>query len=224
MAQGDSTAGLAPAVWQERSLTGDVRMDRAVECAAGLFLKRRIADARMTDVAEAAGVGVATLYRRFSTKTRLALAAGTFLWRRFNERIVALVESDAFLGMSGADRLERMLRLYAEGYVENAGFVLFIDDLDGLLVTEGAPLDAVVAYGREVDSFYLIFADAYQLGLQDGSVAREVDFPVFYRSVAHALMGVAQKLARGEVIPSDDFSTGAQELECIVDMAVRALR
>lgn len=224
MAQGESTAGLAPAVPQERSLTGDARMDRAVECAAGLFLKRRIADVRMTDVADAAGVGVATLYRRFSTKTRLALVAGTLLWRRFNERIVALVESDAFLGMSGADRLERMLRLYAEGYVENAGFVLFIDDLDGLLVTEGAPLDAVAAYGREVDSFYLIFADAYQLGLQDGSVAREVDFPVFYRSVAHALMGVAQKLARGEVIPSDDFSTGAQELECIVDMAVRALR
>ncbi len=224
MAQGESTAGLAPAVPQERSLTGDARMDRAVECAAGLFLKRRIADVRMTDVADAAGVGVATLYRRFSTKTRLALVAGTLLWRRFNERIVALVESDAFLGMSGADRLERMLRLYAEGYVENAGFVLFIDDLDGLLVTEGAPLDAVAAYGREVDSFYLIFADAYQLGLQDGSVAREVDFPVFYRSVAHALMGVAQKLARGEVIPSDDFSMGAQELECIVDMAVRALR
>ena len=224
MAQGESTAGLAPAVPQERSLTGDARMDRAVECAAGLFLKRRIADVRMTDVADAAGVGVATLYRRFSTKTRLALVAGTLLWRRFNERIVALVESDAFLGMSGADRLERMLRLYAEGYVENAGFVLFIDDLDGLLVTEGAPLDAVAAYGREVDSFYLIFADAYQLGLQDGSVAREVDFPVFYRSVAHALMGVAQKLARGEVIPSDDFSSGAQELVCIVDMAVRALR
>jgi AcrR family transcriptional regulator len=224
MAQGESTAGLAPAVPQERSLTGDARMDRAVECAAGLFLKRRIADVRMTDVADAAGVGVATLYRRFSTKTRLALVAGTLLWRRFNERIVALVESDAFLGMSGADRLERMLRLYAEGYVENAGFVLFIDDLDGLLVTEGVPLDAVAAYGCEVDSFYLIFADAYQLGLQDGSVAREVDFPVFYRSVAHALMGVAQKLARGEVIPSDDFSTGAQELECIVDMAVRALR
>lgn len=224
MAQGESTAGLAPAVPQERSLTGNARMDRAVECAAGLFLKRRIADVRMTDVADAAGVGVATLYRRFSTKTRLALVAGTLLWRRFNERIVALVESDAFLGMSGADRLERMLRLYAEGYVENAGFVLFIDDLDGLLVTEGAPLDAVAAYGREVDSFYLIFADAYQLGLQDGSVAREVDFPVFYRSVAHALMGVAQKLARGEVIPSDDFSMGAQELECIVDMAVRALR
>lgn len=207
-----------------QGITGDVRMDHAVACAAALFIENRISDVRMTDVAEKAEIGVATLYRRFSTKGRLALAAGTLLWRRFNERIMNLVESDAFLAMSGADRLERMLRLYAEGYVENAGFVLFVDDLDRLLVSEKMDEDALGAYAREVDSFYLIFADAYQLGLQDGSVARKVDFPLFYRSVAHALMGAAQKLARGEVIPSDDFSRAADELECIVDMAVRALR
>jgi AcrR family transcriptional regulator len=207
-----------------QGITGDARMDRAVACAAALFLENRIADVRMTDVAEKAGIGVATLYRRFSTKGRLALAAGTLLWRRFNERITDLVESDAFLAMGGANRLERMLRLYAEGYVENAGFVLFIDDLDRLLVSERMDEEALGAYAGEVDSFYLIFADAYQLGLQDGSVVRKVDFPLFYRSVAHALMGASQKLARGEVIPSDDFSQAADELECIVDMAVRALR
>ena len=207
-----------------QGITGDARMDRAVACAAALFLENRIADVRMTDVAEKAGIGVATLYRRFSTKGRLALAAGTLLWRRFNERITDLVESDAFLAMGGANRLERMLRLYAEGYVENAGFVLFIDDLDRLLVSERMDEEALGAYAGEVDSFYLIFADAYQLGLQDGSVVRKVDFPLFYRSVAHALMGASQKLARGEVIPSDDFSRAADELECIVDMAVRALR
>lgn len=207
-----------------QGITGDARMDRAVACAAALFLENRIADVRMTDVAEKAGIGVATLYRRFSTKGRLALAAGTLLWRRFNERITDLVESDAFLAMGGANRLERMLRLYAEGYVENAGFVLFIDDLDRLLVSERMDEEALGAYAGEVDSFYLIFADAYQLGLQDGSVVRKVDFPLFYRSVAHALMGASQKLARREVIPSDDFSQAADELECIVDMAVRALR
>ena len=207
-----------------QGITGDARMDRAVACAAALFLENRIADVRMTDVAEKAGIGVATLYRRFSTKGRLALAAGTLLWRRFNERITDLVESDAFLAMGGANRLECMLRLYAEGYVENAGFVLFIDDLDRLLVSERMDEEALGAYAGEVDSFYLIFADAYQLGLQDGSVVRKVDFPLFYRSVAHALMGASQKLARGEVIPSDDFSQAADELECIVDMAVRALR
>ena len=207
-----------------QGITGDARMDRAVACAAALFLENRIADVRMTDVAEKAGIGVATLYRRFSTKGRLALAAGTLLWRRFNERITDLVESDAFLAMGGANRLERMLRLYAEGYVENAGFVLFIDDLDRLLVSERMDEEALGAYAGEVDSFYLIFADAYQLGLQDGSVVRKVDFPLFYRSVAHALMGASQKLARGEVIPADDFSQAADELECIVDMAVRALR
>jgi hypothetical protein len=31
-------------------------------------------------------------------------------------------------------------------------------------------------------------------------------------------------MARGEVIPSDDFSDGMEELDCIVDMAVKYVR
>ena len=85
---------------------------------------------------------------------------------------------------------------------------------------------ALASYTEKVDSFYFVFEDAYLLGRQDGSIDRQVDFPVFYRAVAHALMGVATKLMRGEVIPSDDFSVtrGAAELQCIVDMAIRSLR
>jgi hypothetical protein len=53
---------------------------------------------------------------------------------------------------------------------------------------------------------------------------RRVDFGLFYRSVAHALMSVASKLSRGEVLPSDDFTAGKDELGCLVDMAIRSLR
>ncbi len=195
-----------------------------VVAAARLFMEKGITNVKMTDIAEASGIGVATVYRHYSTKNRVALAAGTFLWTDFNSQITDLVESDDFLRMDGATRLERMFRLYSTNYVENASFVRFIDELDHLVSSGGVSQEDLEAYGEEVDSFYLIFEDAYQLGRQDGSVRREVDFPVFYRSVAHALIGVAQKLYGGEVIPSDDFSRGTEELECIVDMAVRSLR
>jgi hypothetical protein len=36
-------------------------------------------------------------------------------------------------------------------------------------------------------------------------------------------MGVAEKLVRGEVLPTDDFSHGEEELECIVSMAIESL-
>ncbi|MBP3885638.1 MAG: TetR/AcrR family transcriptional regulator [Olsenella sp.] len=203
---------------------GEERQRRAIECAAALFLRDGIANVKMTDIADAAGVGVATLYRRFSTKTRIAIAAATLMWERFNERISGLVESSSFLAMSGAERLETLLREYSANYVANREFVSFLDEFDHLVLAEGATAEEMAGYGREVDSFYLIFEDAYQLGTQDGSVAPIADFRLFYSAVAHALIGVAEKLARGEVIPSDDFSRGNDELECIVDMAVRSIK
>ena len=199
---------------------------RAVACAAQLFLEHGIAAVKMTDIADEAGVGVATLYRHFQTKAGIAVAAASLMWERFNEAIMALVESDAFLAMDGACRLEALFREYCSAYVYHASFVSFLDEFDHLLQTERVDENALAAYGAKVDSFYIIFEDAYLMGCQDVSVSRTVDFPVFYRAVAHALMGVAGKLLGGEVIPSDDFSpqVGMAELDCIVDMAIRSLR
>jgi AcrR family transcriptional regulator len=197
------------------------RDEAVVACAADVFLAGRIADVKMTDIADAAGVGVATLYRRFSTKTDLAVLAATLLWRRFNEQIHALVESDAFLALGGLGRLDALLSSYRDGYLEHAEFMRFLDELDHLLLTEGVGASRLAVYGAEVDSFYLVFDDAYLLGRMDGSITRDVDFPVFYRALAHALTSVAQKLARGEVIPSDDFAaaSGATELDALINMA-----
>ena len=178
----------------------------------------------MTDIADASGVGVATLYRRFKSKTRLSVEAATLLWKRFNERICELVESDDFLTMNGADRLETLLREYGAHYVANREFVSFLDEFDHLVLSEGVEGGELESYGREVDSFYIIFDDAYQLGISDGSVLILPDFATFYKSVAHALVSVAEKMARGEVIPSDDFSDGMEELDCIVDMAVKYVK
>lgn len=195
-----------------------------VACAAALFLKDGLGEVRMTDIADASGVGVATLYRRFSTKTNLAIAAATLLWQRFNDCIMDIVESDRFLAMSGADRLECLLREYAAHYAANREFVRFLDDFDHLMLAEHVGLEALADYGREVDSFYLIFVDAYQLGVSDGTARQIDDFRTFYRTVAHALTGLAEKISQGDVIPSDRFEEDPSELVCLVDMAVRFIR
>lgn len=201
---------------------------RAAEAAAQLMLEDGIAGVRMTDIADTAKVGVATLYRHFSTKVSLAVAAGTLMWAHLNQRIHQVVESDGFLELDGAHRLQRLLNAYAALYLENPSFVRFLDEFDHLVRQEGDSVgqEALAAYGQQVDSFYVMFEDAYLLGRSDGSVVREVDFRTFYLTVAHALMGVAEKLVAGEVIPSDDFGGGelGAELGCLVDMSVRYLR
>ena len=58
----------------------DKRMERAVSVCAELFLERGIESVKMTDIADYSGIGVATLYRYFGTKTGIAIDAMTFLW------------------------------------------------------------------------------------------------------------------------------------------------
>ncbi len=195
----------------------------AIECAARLFLERGIAAVRMTDIADAADVGVATLYRHFSTKAAIAVAAATLMWGRLMSDYATLVESDEYQALSGAGRLELLLGTYCEHCVCQPGFAALLDELDRLMLAGDVSQGAIDSYAQTLGMAYPHFERAYRRGIEDGSIAREVDFALFYRSVAHALMCVAGKLSRGEVLPSDDFSLPRDELGCITDMAIRSL-
>lgn len=190
-----------------------------VMSAATLFLRHGIAQVRMTDIAEFSGVGVASLYRRFGTKTTLAIAAGREMWHRFNLQVLDITREEGFARATGGQRLMMLFAHYCDEYVRHPDFVRFIDELDRMLVDEHVPQEELVEYGNEVDSFAKVFAHAYEDGVRDGSITREVDFPIFYRTVAHAMMGIAQRILRGDIIPSDDYSQGKSELECEVQMA-----
>ncbi len=216
---GEAASQAAPAPSPLDPATLSPRDEAIVSCAAQVFLARGIADVKMTEIANAAQVGVATLYRRFSTKIDLAILAATSLWRSLNEDIQALVASPDFAALSGLARLDSLLCSYRDTYLKRADFMRFLDELDHVVVSEHVEPACLVVYGAEVDSFYPVFYDAYRLGLEDGSVTCMVDFPTFYHALAHALTSTAQKLSRGEVIPSDDFGNVRTELNYLIFMA-----
>lgn len=197
--------------------------ETVIRCAANLFLKKGIEGVKMVDIASEANIGVATLYRHFSTKNRIAVSAATLLWRRFNRQLMRLVESDRFLELNGMGRMQVLLHAYCDAYMAHGDFVSFLDEFDRLVLVGQLNRKDLKEYGAELDSFYGIFEGAYLLGREDGSILRELDFRPFYLAFAHALIGVAQKLRRGEIIPSDDFSSGRYELQSIVNMALWSL-
>ena len=196
----------------------------AIECASRLFLERGIAAVKMTEIADAAGMGVATLYRHFSTKTALAVSSAIVMWAHLMETYEELVRTEAYQALDGASRLELLLSTYCDQCVYQPGFAAFVDELDRLMLAGDVASEAIDAYAQMLGGAYPHFEEAYRLGVADGSIARETDFALFYRSVAHALVCVASKLSRGEVLPSDDFSHARDELACIIDMAIRSLR
>lgn len=199
------------------------REHAAVEAAAELFPKAGIEPVKMTVVAEAAGIGVASLYRYFDTKVNLALAAGTLLWRRFNDSIEATL-GEGFDRKTGFAQLEDLFGLFTRMYRTHPEFLSFLDELDHMLLSTSPDAGLLAAYDAEVTESFPLFQASYERGVADGTVRAGIDFPLYYRTMSHALMSAGQKLIRGEVVPSDDFSEGWLELQMAVDVTLAYLK
>lgn len=193
-----------------------------IEAAADMFPERGIGPVKMTDVAEASGVGVASLYRYFGTKVNLALSVGALLWRRFNEKFVQDLPAD-FEARTGYGQMEILFGTFVEMYRTHPELISLLDELDHMVLDADPAEDRLAEYDAELVKFYPLYQASYEKGVADGTLRPGVDYWLYYQTMQHAIMGVAQKLLRGEIVPSDDFSCGWVELRMAVDVAMRYL-
>lgn len=212
MSTSNSTAKL------KRSMREEIIIQKASE----MFPKQGIEPVKMTEIATASGVGVASLYRYFGTKVNLALSAGALIWRMFNETFAENLTS-GFDDKDGISQMEELFELYVFMYRRHPEFISFLDELDHMVLDTDPDEVRLAEYDAEVMRFFPLFASSYSKGVEDGTIRADVEFMMYYQTVSHALMGVAQKLIRGEILPSDDFSHGWVELQMAVDIAMRYL-
>ena len=86
--------------------------ERVVEAATALFAEHGL-DASMNEVARRAGVGVATLFRRFPSRDELIAAVFADKMRAYSDAITtALADPDPWEGFSGF--IERVCQMQAE--------------------------------------------------------------------------------------------------------------
>lgn len=65
------------------ALQREVTKQRILETGFRVFAERTIEKVKMTDVADVAGIGVATVYRHFTNKPRLVVAVSVWAWERY---------------------------------------------------------------------------------------------------------------------------------------------
>ena len=200
------------------------RIEHAVEISAEMFLKRGIDAVKMTDIADACGVGVATLYRYFGTKTSITIAAMTHLWSSLKHTYDKVFETETFQRQPGIKRLNDLMRMYLLLFDSHGAFMRLVGEFDLMLQSEDISKESLYEYERSIINFYPYMESAYQAGVQDGTVRSDVDFKLFYLTFGHSMLELCKKLLRGELLPSDDFSAAKEELSMLVNIAVSYLR
>lgn len=106
-----------------------------LETGFQLFSENTIEAITMADVAKAAGVGVATVYRYFNTKQTLVLAVSAWIWKQYLDEALRSVDTR---NATAAERFEYYLDVFLSLYHSHKNVLRFNQFFNVYLGKEGA--------------------------------------------------------------------------------------
>jgi AcrR family transcriptional regulator len=201
-----------------------MKRNKIILVAAELFLENGIDSVKMTDIADASGIGVASLYRYFGTRTNIVIEAGTLLWKDVQLQFSDFLSEDSAREKNGLDRISGQFDFIMKLYRERPDFICFLDAFDRLMLAEKVPAKDLTVYEKSIVDLEELFLDACRKGIEDGSIRKGLPYRELYQTAAHAMNALAEKTARGPILESDRVSEIDSEPSFLRDMILYYLR
>ena len=189
----------------------------AVDAGCELFRERGIDSVKMTEIARRAKIGIASLYRYFDTKEKLVIACAVKMWEQVIGKILPDYKSEEFLSLNGFERVSRIFRVYKILCDEYKEFVKFVAVFDSYCLNNKVEPSKLADYEQIITTLYRFFSDAFDCGVDDGSIKQGIDKKQYYLTCNHALMAVVQKLVSGEILSQDNFADSS-EVDIMTDI------
>ena len=196
----------------------DAKRNYVVDTATKLVLSRPLSRVTVRDVAQEAGVGEATVYRYFSTKTSLIVACALKLQGEVSQYF--LRESKP---VDGFTKLAKFYASYVDLFAFRPELYRFLYEFDAFCVE--MRVKGLDEYSDNLDVFRDAYLAAYNEGVKDGSVREIKDPTLFYYATTHAVLSLAKKLAvEGGIVRQDQLTDQIGELRLLNETFLNSLR
>ncbi|MFA6874302.1 MAG: TetR/AcrR family transcriptional regulator [Bacilli bacterium] len=182
-----------------------------VEVATQEFLAKGIDAVRMTDIASACDLGVATLYRYFSVKKTIVIASGIAIWEKKVQEFQEIDDQNINEKKSGIDSITALMNHFFTVYLEEPNFFVFLRQFDNFCLAKRIKATELVPYEKTILMIKDIFLACVKRGIEDKTVREDLDFPVVYFSFSKAVIGLCQKLIGENAILASDVSVDASK-------------
>ena len=157
------------------------RTQQILHTALKLFCEKGIEDTSVEEIAKAAGVGPATIYRYFETKAELAISAGIAYWQMVAGKYLDSIFQEEFL------------------------FLKFLQEFDIFVQRYHISKERLEEYEEYILNLKPYMTNALEKGLKDKSLSFSYTIDEVYFSVTHTLLSLMQKLAcNGHILSSDE--------------------
>ena len=197
------------------ALKSNAVKQRIIDGALLVFSKQGIESVKMTDVAESAGVGVATVYRYFGTKNDLVLAVGVRAWDEYISKTVKAYDRSLTALESFGFYLESFLDLYRD-HKDLLRFNQFFN-----VYIRSGQLDrgSMGAYIGVIEALGARFHNLYQRAIEDRTMRTDVPEAEVFSTTLHLMLAAVTRYAVGLVYQGG--SDPIQELTLLKQMLMR---
>ena len=203
----------------------EIKINHILEQGFELFSKEGIDNVTMNNIADKAEIGVASLYRYFSTKEELAIQCATKMWQKEKEKAIDIFTSEKYLEKTGKDQLEEILNYFETSFDTTQDFYRFIYYFDSYIKRQNIESSNLQNYENTIEEITQIAFQAIEKGFSDGSIFYpNGNIQTLTLTVMHSFFSLAQKLSLSGGMLSQDISNPPKnQLEILKNLILSSL-
>ncbi|MBQ4512042.1 MAG: TetR/AcrR family transcriptional regulator [Anaerolineaceae bacterium] len=197
------------------------RRETILDAGFKLFAEKTINPVSMNDVAKAAGVGIATLYRYYSTKQELVLAISTRVWEKYiaeNSRQRAALVSK---GMNAGQEFEFFLDSFIDVYRNHADILRFNQFFNVYVANEEVLPEILKPYLAIISGLAEQFHAMYERAKLDHSLRTDFPEKQMFSATLHIMLAAVTRYAVGLVYQPGPESDPESELLLLRDILLQ---
>lgn len=156
----------------KRTIAKQVRHEKIVEVATQLFLDNGVQDVQMQDIADAAEIGIATLFRYFPKKEYIVISVTNAITNYMSKRIENIIAQP----ISAYVKLEQVLDYYMESSLDpNLRLAKFFESIDSYKKMASEMPDLYEEHLENRNKLANTLLQIAELGSEDGSLRSDID-------------------------------------------------
>ncbi|MCR5773557.1 MAG: TetR/AcrR family transcriptional regulator [Lachnospiraceae bacterium] len=197
------------------------RKEHLQKTAYELYSTRTIEEVSNQDVADASGYGIATVYRYFTNKNNMVVAASVWGWKQFateNRNKRARIN---LLKKRAIDRLNFFLDSFLDLYTDHKDLLRFNQMFNLYIQSSGMSVEELDPYERMIAKLEAEFHDLYEAAKKDGTVRTDISEAVMFSTILHLMLASVTRYAVGLVYKPKKGFNDIKELKRLKEMMLK---
>jgi AcrR family transcriptional regulator len=205
----------------ERKQIYNKRRLEIIQAARLVFNSNGIESTKMTDIADKAEMGVASVYRYYNTKSELVIEVGIDYCR---EILRSLRLSETFYNKNGLERISELMDWLIDLCYKNPGFITFLQQFDFYFSIKENQNPRINEFESEIMKLFPYWYDSMEKGISDGSIRHDLSVVDTVALIIRTFVSLQQRiLTRDFILPLDESFDRQLQMRMLKDMVISYL-